>query len=938
LLRVVVIAYIAYLALTLLVATPALNVLPHKYMKDTYGRELRTGWVLLNPFTLSLDIRDAELLDATGSRFLAFSAASIDLSASSLWQPGWVLDRVYMRDLFLEAARLAPDQYNFSDLLPADAADPPPAGEAPPPGDGGPLPAITVRDVDLHARSIVLADQAREAPYTSRWDGLHIRMADVSTVLDAQHPFSVEVDAENGGRLQWQGDISVAGGRSSGRWSLENLDLVSLWRFAQPWLAFELKDGRLSVAGEYRINWKDAPAYSVSNGRIGLSTLDIAPRRPESLPDTALSIKALDVDGIALDGAARHVAIASVTLDTLAVATWLEDNRASLQDLFAVSLPESPPAGDDAAPPWTVALEKARLRNGRLQWRSAFTDPAQLDIRPIEASAEHLTWPLSGDTRLSLDLAVNDQARIATSGTLALATGTGSLQYALDDLPLAWFNPNLPSPLQATITGGTLGLKGEAALQDFGPTTLALDVKIREFSARQVDEDIALTGFDLLHLDGVAVDMTQHTLALRKVVLDAYTGRLHIHKDGSINAAAIWKKEVGDEAQQIAEELTEDKPWHFSLPLIRISDSSVDFMDESLPLQFRTVIGDLEGDVRNVSSDAATAANVDLKGSVDGYAPVALTGEIAPLASPADLDLRLTFDGVDMALLSPYSGTYAGYRIDRGLLDLDLHYSLRNNRLQGDNAVRIEKLKLGEKIASDKAVDIPLELALAILTDSKGVIDLAVPVKGDVTNPKFDLGSVISKAFINLITKAITAPFTLLAGLVATEDDLQRINFSAGSTTLSARNKEKLQELAAALNQRPKLSLVITGRLNLARDRERLQRDALKARLLELGVSAEDIKAKAPDWEDAIAELYAALPDGEQGAEEPDASDQSTQVAQSIAISDAQMTELASQRAVAVKLFLATEAGLPADRAVVGQPSLKESENTFSGVELGIGT
>lgn len=937
--RVAVIAYVTYLALALLVITPALNFLPHKYVKDAWGRQLQTGWVLFNPFTVSLDVRDAELSGAAGERFLAFSDASIDLSMSSLWQPGWVLDRVYLRDLHAELTRLQPDQYNFSDLL-GDGSDSEPAS-APADAssaDDDALPRVTVHDVDLHSAAIIVTDQARETPHTSRWNNLHVRLGNVSTVLEAAGPFSVEVQAEDGGRLDWQGDLSVAQAQSSGRFSLADLDLVNAWRFARPWLAFELKSGRLSALGEYDLNWKGEPHYRVSGGRVALAGLDIAPLDTAQLPDTWVRLRSLDIDGVALDSATANVAIDTATLDALDAATWREGSTVSLQPLFAVTLEESSATPEEGGLPWTVTLRKAQLHNGSLHWRSEYTDPPELLITPIEASLEHLTWPLSGDTRLSLTLAANQHTQITVDGTLALAAGDGSLEYALKDLPLAWFNPTLPKPLKATITGGQLGVAGNAALRDFAPTAVALDVKIRDFSARQEEAEETLTSFDLLHLEGVTVDMAEHTLALRKVIVDTYTGRLHIRKDGSINATNIWKQEVGDEAQAIAEELTEDRPWRFSLPLIRISDSAIDFTDESLPIQFRTVIGDLEGEVHDLDSGTAAAARVDITGTVDGYAPVSLKGEIAPLASPIDLDLRLTFDGVDMALLSPYAGTYAGYKIDRGLLDLDLHYSLADNKLQGDNSIRIEKLKLGDKTGSDKALDLPLQLALAILTDSNGVIDLAVPVKGDVDNPQFDLGAVISKAFLNLIKKAVTAPFTLLAGLANSEDDLQRINFNAGSSTLRTKSKEKLRELGTALSQRPQLSLVITGRLNLETDRARLQRDALTARLLADGLSAEEIKAKGPDWEEMIAELYDALPDSGAAPAQPSAAEKATRVTESIAISDAQLSTLAAERARAVKLFLVTEAGLAQERAVVDQPSIKDSENTFSGAELGIGT
>lgn len=306
------------------------------------------------------------------------------------------------------------------------------------------------------------------------------------------------------------------------------------------------------------------------------------------------------------------------------------------------------------------------------------------------------------------------------------------------------------------------------------------------------------------------------------------------------------------------------------------------------------------------------------------------------MATPTNLDLRLVFEGVDMALLSPYSGTYAGYVIDRGLLYLNLHYVLKDNEVEGDNAIRVEKLKLGEKISSDKAVDLPLELALAMLTDSNGIIDMAVPVNGNVNNPKFDLGDVIADALVNLLTKAITAPFTLLANLVSSEGDLQRLSFTSGSATVTEKTRDKLNELAEALSQRPSLSLVITGKLNKTADRERLQRNALKVALLERGLTAQEIKSKGPDWEVAIDELYEDLPGSNDAATKKTAREQYVRVVDNITVSDEQMLALAGQRAAAVKRYLANETGLAPERAVVAGSNLNDDNTEFSGVELGI--
>jgi hypothetical protein len=739
--------------------------------------------------------------------------------------------------------------------------------------------------------------------------------------------------------LQWQGEVSIPLGQSTGRVTLSDLNLRKLWEYGEPWLAFDLKDGRLLAEAEYHLNWKDALSYSINNGRIGVSGVSIAAKSPAELADTSVDFKQLDITTIAVDSAAHNITVDAVTLDALAVAGWMEGSRISLQELFAIDLPAGTEDKDDAASatPWTVTLNKAQLRYSDVRWRSEFTEPQLLKIQPLEASLQNLRWPFSQDTVMSVQLSVNEQAHIAANGTLALETGNGSIDFSLQGLPLTWINPNLPDALKATITGGEVEIKGQVALQAFAPTSITLAGNIRDFSARQQEAEVQLTGFDLLRIDGLAVDMVEHNLVLDKLTIDSYTGRLHINKDGSINASKIWQAEVGEQAQEIAEELTQDKPWTFSLPVIEISDSAIDFMDQSLPIQFRTVIGDLHGEVRNLGSDPATAATVELAGSVDGYAPVTLTGEVTPMATPTNLDLTLVFDGVDMALLSPYSGTYAGYVIERGLLDLNLHYALKDNKLRGNNSIRVEKLKLGEKTASDKAVDLPLELALAILTDSNGVIDMSIPVTGDVNNPGFDLSGVITDAIVNLLTKAITAPFSLLANLVSSQEDLQRVSFSAGSADLADRSKKSLADLATALSQRPSLSLTITGSINAPADSERLQRNTLDAVLLERGLTTEDIKEKGPEWEVAIADLYSALPASSDKPTTPTPREQYGSVVESITVPDDELTALAGRRAVAVKAYLVNEAGLPAERAVVAQADLQDGDNEFSGVELGIG-
>jgi uncharacterized protein involved in outer membrane biogenesis len=933
--RILAISYISYLALVLLAITPALNLLPPWLAKKYLDRELHSEIIWFNPFTLSLEMRKIELPEHDGAPFFSLERATVDLSLASLWSGALVFDEVSIDQLFVHVAERPDGSFNFSDMLPPDDPQAPPA-------EAGGIPAVTIGRLGFNAREIIYTREVGAKPTSTSLSEININSEGLSTVLEEGKPYTIDAMGEQGGQLHWRGEVSIPRARSEGTLALTDIQLQPLWRFAQPWLEFELAEGTVAIEGRYRVDWSSGLDYRVSQGEVRLDGIAVRPKAPVGLPDTEVTLGSLKLAGIELDGPAQRLGAQSLAIGELAISGWSDGTQVSLARLFAVNLPpdagQEPPIADDASPGnpgWTATLDTFRLTDSSARWRSEYTDPARLEVSPLEASANAIKWPFEGATGLKLELTVNGQTSASLEGELDLARGAGSLNYALKDLPLAWFNPNLPSALNARVTDGQLQVAGEVTLDKFAPVTIGMDGAIKGFSGKITGAEDSLTSWETVRWKKLRIDMDKHEVELAKLAIDNYSGRLHINKDGSINAQNVWQQEVGEQAEEVKESLAQGKPWTVSAPLISITDSEIDFMDESLPIHFRTVIGDINGNIANISTAPGTKTEVDIKGSVDGYAPVSLSGAAEPLRSPPALDLELTFAGVDMALLSPYSGTYAGYAIERGVLNLDLKYALEDNQLKGNNKIVIEQMKLGDKIASDKAVDLPLELALALLTDSKGVIDMEIPVGGKVDDPKFNVGRIVMGALVNLITKAVTAPFTLLANLVDSEADLQRLNFKSGSAELQASTREKLDSLAKALAQRPELNLAITGRLQLQADRERLQKNILQAQMMAEGVPEEELSSKGPEWEKAIEARYQLLAPGETGLT---VREQYLKLAQVVPLPDSDLLELASARAVAVKSYLVNEAGLSPERAVIGKPNLEARTNLYSGAELEIDT
>ncbi len=990
-LRVLAIVYAIYLFFALVIATPALNILPHNYIRDTYGWTLDTGWVLLNPFKLSLDVSDAVLRDTGDEQVLSFSEGSVNLSVASLWNPGWVMDRVKFSNIQLAVARISADTYNFSDLLPEPTNDPELAEEP------RAMPPITIHDLDLQSDIIVLSDRARDEAYDSNWDGLHIRAEDISTVTTEGKPYSIDLRGDGGGTLHWEGKVSLATGNSTGSLQIDNLSLRKLWQLGEPWLGFELADGRLALAGDYTLDWADTFIYKIDGGRVELSHIDILPKATEVLPDTRLMLKALSIEGIAVDSTTQKITIESLVADSLAPEGWMRDSQISLVDMLAPlsasnEQNNSTTAQDDSAQKpnaaanqevtntatgaasdhsaeqisgdaaaetaqrsratvapgspaessqrtsaeesdWSISLTKAALKQAGLRWRSPFTAPELMVVSAVDATVNNLQWPLQGDTTVLLQLLVNDEATLSIEGALDLEEGSGSFSYDLKKARLPWLDPSLPPQFRATVARGELDVKGSATVSGFAPQSAELNGAIRSFGLRMDDDGGRIAGWELLRITGLRVDFEERHIVLDKLDVDGNVGQARIKQDGTLNTSNIWKDD--DKSETTSDVPTDAQPWTFNLPEITITEGEIDFWDESLPIQFRTVIGGIEGEVRNLDSQTGASAAVDIKGTVNGYAPVSLKGDLSPFADTLAIDLHLTFDSVDMAALSPYTGTYAGYAIDRGLLDLDLQYKLANNQLDGKNSIRIDKLKLGDKVKSDKAADLPLEMALAIMTDSNGVIDMKIPVSGDVASPDFELGGVILQAFFNTIIKVITSPFTLLAELADSEEDLQRLSFAPGYSDLSDQNADKLDTLVTALKQRPILSLVINGQINQSADTERLQKNTLKAQLVTSGLPVEAVEQKSARWEEAITKRYEDL-QGTPGAQEKTVREQYAAVYGAIPITDEQLIALARERAVNVKVYLVSNAGLAPDRAVVGRPALNVGEDNFSGVELAV--
>jgi hypothetical protein len=246
-----------------------------------------------------------------------------------------------------------------------------------------------------------------------------------------------------------------------------------------------------------------------------------------------------------------------------------------------------------------------------------------------------------------------------------------------------------------------------------------------------------------------------------------------------------------------------------SIKKIVVQSGQANFTDLSVKPNFSSGIQALEGTVLGLSSKPKSRAKVDLHGSVDAYSPVSISGELNVLGPQLYTDIALSFRNMDLAIFNPYSGKFAGYNISKGKLTTELRYKVDGRKLDAHHHIVVEQLEFGAKTESKDAVSLPVKLAVALLKDRNGVIDLDLPVTGSLDDPQFRLAPIVWKVFVNILVKAVTAPFALLGSLFGGGPDIQFIEFQPGVSTLDAPAADKAKSVAKGLIERPQLKIEV---------------------------------------------------------------------------------------------------------------------------------
>lgn len=844
-------------------------------LQQRLGASAAVEQLRFNPFTFTASIDALTVQTADSTPLLSLGRLYVNLEPSRFLLLKLRLADIVVDTLQLHYTRYTPTDATLTRLAQqwAATAEPEPAEEDPPSEELFPLEIgrLQVLNSSVHYR-----DEVPQTDFETSLGPLDIDVANVSTRA-TEEPGSKNfvLQIEQDATLTWTSSFDISPLRFSGHLALDNFSFATPWRYFQDSLLFELTDGRLTSGFDYLFNLDaSGPQLEISNLALQVSALNAVERATNAVFLTGGTLALENGSFLYPD---LNAQAAALRIDGVNLA--LQRNPQGVLNLQAMlnsfGTEESPPPDAEAGTPLQLSLTEFTLVNTTVNFTDHTTPtPAAFSV---QAQAALRNFTLVPDTALPFDATL----ALASGGTLT-TMGTVQLFPALDvdatlelaDLALLPTQPYLDEFAQVVVDDGTLALS--ASLRSNTDDALALqgDLTLSDLQLTDRQRGETLFSLDALRVTNADLALDGQRLDISDVSVDALYARVLIDENGITNVGEAFTPATASDAPEASSPQTTPaaateepppaaetgsavSPFALSLGRLVVNGASSDFTDRSLPIVFDTQMTTLDGELSGFSSTSSEPMTIALEGQVNEYGLVEISGALNPLDITRQTYVELQFTNLEMPAMTPYVIKFAGREIAEGTLNVALTYTIEDSALQATNAVTIEDMRLGARVDYPDAMDLPLDLAVALLKNSEGIIDLNVPVSGNVNDPQFDLGPVIRQAIFNAIGSIVTSPFRLLGSLIGGDaEELDSIRFRPGRSDLAPPEQQKLQQLLEALAQRPQLALVIPAPFAVEEDTRALQTSSVDARI-DAQLAQDESAAQLPERRLAVLEgLY----------------------------------------------------------------------------------
>gem|GEM_PF-608534 len=600
----------------------------------------------------------------------------------------------------------------------------------------------------------------------------------------------------------------------------------------------------------------------VSGANLALNSLHIHKKNKKH---ELLGFSNFLINGIDLDTTKREIELEKITLNGFNLnAKKYKNGSLNLENLVVpknVKKTQKIKTTKTEQNPYSVKLKHFALNSSSVSFIDySLQNRAVNRLSSIYANAYDLDLKEYSWLRYDLALKVNSQGRVKSKGKLRHTPLMQSGSFDIKNLSLVALTPYLQESAYVSVEDGKLSLEGKTTYQK---NTKDADLRVEgsisldSFFVNDTLNQTQLLSLGDLKVKSYTFELNPNRAYIDEVEVSSFYIDASLDVNKTLNFSKLIKKEdintssESSQKEEVRKKTQQSKEPSFPYRILKVNVAlgSAKFADYSIPIKFATHIHDLGGTIYSISNAVGDTTYIDIAGEVDKYASTKLKGSIDSANPKAYTDLELDFKNLDLNSFTGYSANFAGHEIDSGKLYLDLGYNILNSQLLGRNSVMIKKIKLGREVEDENVTVLPLGFVIGLLEDSDGVIDIDMPVEGDLDAPDFKYGTLVFKTFANLITKAVTSPFKFLGAAMGLDAEaLEFIAYEAGSSDITPPQREKLDKIAELMLKKPKISLGVAGVYELQKDKEALQ----LSKLVDLVVKKSGLK-NIKDHESAMS-------------------------------------------------------------------------------------
>ena len=816
-----------------------------------------------------------------------------------------------------------------------------------------------VGEVAFDSGKIYFTDETPQHPYKTRLDNLHLAAKGLTNEANKKATAELTFQSEAKEDFTYNADLQLNPLMVDGKFDIKGFRLAPLFPYYENVMNLEARSGLLNLSGTHSLAETDKE-LSIKLSDINAAFQDLR-LYLVGKAEPLWRVSSLVVKDTSVDVNKRVIAIGAFESQGGSGSIEREpDGTINYARLFKTTSAAEQPKSSERESPWQVTVQLFALnRYGVVFDDKSLPTPAKFVVSDLSLRQENFSNAKNARAKVRLQAKINDRGTIRLTGSAGTFPVGGKLDIEAKEIDLRPIQPYLENQLNFTLTSGRLGAKGNLAFEagEKGPfkATYQGSAQITDLATVEKSDSQDLLRWKSLDLNQVQFDADPLKVRVDEITLADFYSRLILGADGKTNLQklVVQKAETKDSApapapqakdpnQPSPEPPSGEKP--VTIGKVTLKSGNINFSDFFIKPNYSANLTQVEGTISELKPEAP--GDINLLAKLDNAAPVEINGKINPLGKELYLDIVADAKEIELSPFSPYSGKYVGYGIERGKLSFNVKYKLENRKLDAQNQIILNQLTFGEKVESPTATKLPVLLAVALLKDRNGVIDVNLPISGSLDDPQFSVGGIILRIIINIITKAVTAPFALIGSMFGGGgEELSFIEFDYGRATLSPVAEGKLKTLATAMNNRPALKLEISGRADPVNDLEGLKKVSIErkvkaqkfkelARQDNAPRSVDDVQIASGEYERYLKAAYGAesfpKPRNIIGlAKDIPVPEMEALMLKYAQVSDDDVRDLANRRAQTVRDRLLATNQVTADRLfiVAAKPLMKEEQD-----------